>query len=153
MPRHKLTDDERRRGQSKGAETKRARREDAEREASEDLAGAVDQAVATLVAELHAENAIDRIRAAAQILDRAWGGVSLREQRPADRAALGRAPPSACSPATWPPFDYVAISRDGHFFRGNSPRRGSRDPPGVGLPHPMSAVVAGASGRGLRQGA
>jgi hypothetical protein len=73
MPRHKLTDDERRRGQSKGAETKRTRREDAELEAREELAGAVDQAVATLVAELHAENATDRIRAAAQILDRAWG--------------------------------------------------------------------------------
>jgi hypothetical protein len=73
MPRHKLTDDERRRGQSKGAETKRTRRADAELEAREELAGAVDQAVATLVAELHAENATDRIRAAAQILDRAWG--------------------------------------------------------------------------------
>jgi hypothetical protein len=59
--------------ESKGAETKRTRREDSERQAREELAGAVDQAVATLVAELQAENATDRIRAAAQILDRAWG--------------------------------------------------------------------------------
>ena len=73
MPRHKLTDDERRRGQSKGVATKRERRETAEREAREQLAGAVDQAVATLVAELTAEASADRIRAAAQILDRAWG--------------------------------------------------------------------------------
>jgi len=90
MPRHKLTDDERRRGQSKGAQTKRARREDAEREARADLAGAVAQAVATLVAELHAENATDRIRAAAQILDRAWG----RPRQAHDVAVV--TPPGRC---------------------------------------------------------
>lgn len=73
MPRHKLTPDDRRRGQAKGAETKRARRDEAEQEARDTLADAAGEAVATLVSELKAENPADRIRAAAQILDRAWG--------------------------------------------------------------------------------
>jgi hypothetical protein len=73
MPRHKLTPDDRRRGQAKGAETKRERREEAEQEARAKLDDAADQAVGTLIAELTAEDATVRIRAAAQILDRAWG--------------------------------------------------------------------------------
>ena len=73
MPRHKLTPDDRRRGQAKGAETKRARREEADEQARARLSDAAGEAVETLVAELKAEGAADRIRAAAQILDRAWG--------------------------------------------------------------------------------
>jgi hypothetical protein len=73
MPRHKLTPVDRRRGQAKGAETKRERREAAEQEARAKLNDAADQAVETLIAELKAEEATVRIRAAAQILDRAWG--------------------------------------------------------------------------------
>jgi hypothetical protein len=73
MPRHKLTPDDRRRGQARGAETKRAQRDEAEQEARNTLADAASEAVATLVAELNAEDATVRLRAAAQILDRAWG--------------------------------------------------------------------------------
>jgi hypothetical protein len=73
MPRHKLTPADRRRGQAKGAETKRTRRDEAEQEARDTLADAATEAVQTLVAELKAENSTDRIRAAAQILDRTWG--------------------------------------------------------------------------------
>jgi hypothetical protein len=73
MARHKLPPDDRRRGQAKGAETKRERRADAEQEARAKLDDAADQAVETLIAELKAEDATVRIRAAAQILDRAWG--------------------------------------------------------------------------------
>lgn len=47
MPRHQLTPDDRRRGQAKGAETKRARRDEAEQEAREQLAEAVSTAVST----------------------------------------------------------------------------------------------------------
>jgi len=73
MTRHKLTPEDRRRGQAKGAETKRAHRDEAEQEARDALADAASEAVATLVAELKAEDATVRLRAAAQILDRAWG--------------------------------------------------------------------------------
>src|SRR5215210_7279335 len=73
MPRHTLTPDDRRRGQAKGAETKRARRDEIEQEARETLADAASEAVATLVAELKAEDANTRIRSAVAILDRAWG--------------------------------------------------------------------------------
>jgi len=73
MPRHKLTPADRRRGQAKGAETKRERREEAEQEARTKLDEAAAQAVETLIAELEAEDATSRIRPAAQILDRAWG--------------------------------------------------------------------------------
>jgi hypothetical protein len=73
MPRHKLTPDDRRRGQAKGAETKRERRDEAEQQARDALADAAGRAVETLVAELDAEDATVRIRAAAQILDRTWG--------------------------------------------------------------------------------
>ena len=54
-------------------------------------AGAVDQAVATLVAELHAANATDRIRAAVQTLDRA---CVFCEKSPRAGAALGMATPA-----------------------------------------------------------
>jgi hypothetical protein len=73
MPRHKLTSDDRRRGQAKGAATKRKRRDEVEQEAREQLSEAVSAAVTTLVAQLEAENPADRIRAASAILDRAWG--------------------------------------------------------------------------------
>jgi hypothetical protein len=73
MPRHKLTPHDRRRGQAKGAETKRARRVEVEQKAREQLVEAVSAAVATLVAQLEAENPADRLRAARLILDRAWG--------------------------------------------------------------------------------
>lgn len=73
MPRHKLTPDDRRRGQAKGAETKRERRAEAEQEARAKLDDAANQAVETLIAELKAEDATVRIRAAAQILDHACG--------------------------------------------------------------------------------
>lgn len=73
MTRHKLTPEDRRRGQAKGAETKRAHRDEAEQEARDALADAASEAVATLFAELKAEDATVRLRAAAQILDRAWG--------------------------------------------------------------------------------
>jgi hypothetical protein len=73
MARHKLTSDDRRRGQAKGAETKRARRDEAEQEARAKLDSAADQAVETLIAELKADDGSLRIRAASQILDRAWG--------------------------------------------------------------------------------
>src|SRR5215210_323244 len=91
MARHELTPDERRRGQAKGAQTKRARRDEAEQEAKAKLDDAVDQAVATLVAELKAEASADRIRAAAQILDRSWGrprqAHDVRVERDHDAAA------------------------------------------------------------------
>src|SRR5215217_9665949 len=73
MTRHKLTPEDRRRGQAKGAETKGAHRDEAEPEARDALADAASEAVATLFAELKAEDATVRLRAAAQILDRAWG--------------------------------------------------------------------------------
>lgn len=73
MPRHELTPEERRRGQAKGAETKRERREEVQQEARAKLDDAANQAVETLIAELKAEDTMVRIRAAAQILDRAWG--------------------------------------------------------------------------------
>jgi hypothetical protein len=73
MARHELTPDDRRRGQAKGAETKRARRDEAEQEARDALADAAAEAVATLRAGLEAEDANTRIRAALAILDRAWG--------------------------------------------------------------------------------
>ena len=69
MPRHELTPEERRRGQAKGAQTKRERREAAQLE----LDGAVPAAVRTLVAELGAQASTDRIRAATAILDRVLG--------------------------------------------------------------------------------
>jgi hypothetical protein len=47
MPRHNLTPDYRRRGQAKGAETKRARREEAEEHARSKLADAAGEAVET----------------------------------------------------------------------------------------------------------
>ena len=73
MPRHKLTPDDRRRGQAKSAETKRARRDEAEQEARDALADAAGEAVETLRAGLKAEEAHTRIRSAVAILDRAWG--------------------------------------------------------------------------------
>src|SRR5918993_3905075 len=73
MPRHKLTPEDRRRGQARGAETKRAHREEAEQEARDALADAVSEAVETLRAGLKAEDANTRIRSAVAILDRAWG--------------------------------------------------------------------------------
>jgi hypothetical protein len=73
MPRHKLTPDDRRRGQARGAETKRARREDAEQEARDTLADAAGEAVETLRSGFKAEEANTRIRSAVAILDRAWG--------------------------------------------------------------------------------
>ena|SRR5215204_3275079 len=87
MPRHKLTPDDRR-GQSKGAETKRARREEAELESREKLADAADEAVAVLVAELKAETGPDRRSAALAILAYAWGkprqAVDMRIERDPD---------------------------------------------------------------------
>jgi hypothetical protein len=68
MPRHKLTDDERRKGQAKGAETKRARREAAEAK----FLDVVDEAIDCLVAEVRAKGQ-DRTRAAVHILDRVLG--------------------------------------------------------------------------------
>src|SRR5918995_6234172 len=73
MPRHKLTPEDRRRGQARGAETKRAHRDEAEQEARDTLADAVSEAVETLRAGLKAEDANTRIRSAVAILDRAWG--------------------------------------------------------------------------------
>lgn len=73
MPRHKLTPDDRRRGQAKGVETKRARREEAELAARDTLVDAAGEAVATLRAGLEAEDANTRLRSAVAILDRAWG--------------------------------------------------------------------------------
>jgi hypothetical protein len=73
MARHKLTPDDRRRGQAKGAETKRARRDEAEQETRDTLADAAGEAVETLRAGLKAEDANTRIRSAVAILDRAWG--------------------------------------------------------------------------------
>lgn len=73
MPRHKLTPDDRRRGQAKGVETRRARREEAEQAARDTLADAVSEAVETLCAGLKVEDANTRIRSALAILDRAWG--------------------------------------------------------------------------------
>jgi hypothetical protein len=48
MPRHKLTPADRRGGQAKGAETKRARRDEAEQEARDALADTAGEAVETL---------------------------------------------------------------------------------------------------------
>jgi hypothetical protein len=45
MPRHELTPDDRRRGQAKDVETRRARREEAEQTAREALADAISEAV------------------------------------------------------------------------------------------------------------
>jgi hypothetical protein len=73
MARHKLTSDDRRRGQAKGVETKRARRIEAEQKAQDALADAVGEAVETLRAGLEAEDANTRLRSAVAILDRAWG--------------------------------------------------------------------------------
>jgi hypothetical protein len=73
MTRHELTSHDRRRGQEKGAETKRARRAEAEQEARDTLADAAAEAVETLRAGLNAEEANTRIRSAVAILDRAWG--------------------------------------------------------------------------------
>jgi hypothetical protein len=73
MPRHKLTPDDRRCGQAKGVETRRARRQEAEQAARDTLADAVSEAVETLRAGLKAEDANTRIRSAVAILDRAWG--------------------------------------------------------------------------------
>jgi|SRR5215211_2442137 len=70
---HELSDSERAAGGRARAEKLREQREEAEQEARAKLDDAVDQAVATLVAELGAEASADRIRAAAQILDRSWG--------------------------------------------------------------------------------
>lgn len=104
MPRHKLTPDDRRRGQAKGAETKRARRDEAEQEARDTLADAAGEAVATLVSELKAENPADRIRAAAQILDRAWGRPRQQLEASVDSRLASSTPRSTrvgCSKA-WP---------------------------------------------------
>jgi adenylosuccinate synthase len=73
MSRHVLTREERRKGQAKGAETKRQRREQAADEASARLADAVDAAVAKLIVLLDSEDETDQLRAAAQILDRVLG--------------------------------------------------------------------------------
>ena len=70
---HELTTADRRKGAERTNEIKRARRAEAAREAKAKLEDAVDQAVETLVAELRADASTDRIRAAAQILDRSWG--------------------------------------------------------------------------------
>jgi hypothetical protein len=58
---------------SRGVETRRARREEAEQAARDTLADAVSEAVATLRAGLKAEEANTRIRSTVAILDRAWG--------------------------------------------------------------------------------
>ena len=73
MARHELTPDDRRRGQAKAAETKRARRDEAEQQARGTLADAAGEAVEMLRAGLKAENANTRIRSAVAILDRVWG--------------------------------------------------------------------------------
>jgi hypothetical protein len=73
MARHKLTPDDRRRGQAKGAETKRARRDEAEQEARDTLADAAGEAVETLRAGLKAEDANVRTRSALAVLAYAWG--------------------------------------------------------------------------------
>ena len=68
MPRHTLTPQDRRRGQAKGAETTRARRDEAEQEARDALTDAAGEAVETLRAGLKAEDANTRIRSAVAIL-------------------------------------------------------------------------------------
>jgi hypothetical protein len=71
--RHVLTPEDRRKGQTNGAETKRARREQAADEAAVQLAGSVDAAVTKLIALLDSEDESVQLRAAAQILDRVLG--------------------------------------------------------------------------------
>jgi hypothetical protein len=73
MARHELTPGDRRRGQARGAETKRARRDEAEQDARDTLADAVSEAVETLRAGLKAEDANSRIRSAVAILGQKSG--------------------------------------------------------------------------------
>jgi hypothetical protein len=78
MPRHDLTTDERRKGQAKGAETKRARLREQRAAADEQLVDAVDRALSRLVALLESEDDHVALRAASQVLDRVLG----RPQQP-----------------------------------------------------------------------
>jgi hypothetical protein len=117
MPSHKLTLDDRRRGQAK--ETKRARREEAEQEARDTLADAVSEAVETLRAGLKAEDANTRIRSAVAILDRAWA----RPQQAV--AAAVTVAPTVITPEVDAAEVLAGLSELGLIHRG--PRNGDSD--------------------------